>query len=140
MTVREGGCLCGAIRYKVEGEPLMSGACYCRDCQYVAGGAEAVGAGYPAEALTVTKGETRQFVIKSDSGADVTRHFCPTCGVHLFAHNSTHPQFLSIKIGTLDDPSGFKSQGNIWTSSAQPWHHIDPDLPAWEKEPDFGAA
>lgn len=137
MTVHEGGCLCGAVRYKVEGEPLMAGACYCRDCQIVAGGGCTYGAAYLTDALTVTKGTTRAFVVKADSGADVSRNFCGNCGVHLFASNSSHPQFLSIKIGTLDDPSWFKSQGSIWTSSAQPWHRIETDLPTWEKEPDI---
>ena len=66
MTVHEGGCLCGAIRYKVEGEPLMSGACYCRDCQIVAGGGCTYGAAYLTDALTVTKGKTQAFVVKAD--------------------------------------------------------------------------
>lgn len=137
MTVQEGGCLCGALRFKVEGDPIVSGACYCRACQSVAGGGAAYGMMFPAEALSVTKGETRSFICKADSGADVYRLFCPDCGVHLFSHNSTHPQYRSVKVGVLDDPSAFQSQGSVWTASAQPWHHVDPDLPSWETEPDF---
>ncbi len=137
MTVREGGCLCGAVRFEVSGDPIVAGTCYCRDCQYVAGGAGAHGLMYPAEALTVTKGETRAFVSKADSGADVFRDFCPVCGVHLFLHNSAHPEFRVLKIGVFDDASWFRSQGNIWTASAQPWHRIDPDVPNAEKNPDF---
>ena len=136
MTVHTGGCLCGAVRFEVQGDPLLSGACYCRDCQYVSGGAAAYGLMYPAEALTVTKGETRVFVVKGESGADVYRHFCPDCGVHLISHNGAHPQFRAIKAGVLDDPSCFKSEGSIWTSSAQPWHRIDPDLPNIPRNPE----
>lgn len=137
MTTREGGCLCGALRFKLEGEPVMAGACYCRDCQYVAGGSGAYGLLYPKEAVTVTAGETRSYVNEVDSGAKVTREFCPHCGVHVFAHNSGHPDVRSIKAGVLDDPSWFRSQGTLWTASAQPWHRIDPDLPQWETQPNF---
>ncbi len=135
MTVQEGGCLCGAVRFRVVGDPIVAGVCYCRDCQYVAGGAGACGMMYPADAVTVTKGETRAFVSKAESGAEVSREFCPACGVHLFSHNSAQPQFNSVKIGVMDDPSWFRSQGSIWTSSAQPWHRPAADLPRWEKEP-----
>ncbi|WP_282609295.1 GFA family protein [Pelagibius sp. Alg239-R121] len=137
MTIREGGCLCGAVRFEVRGEPIVAGACYCRDCQYVSGGAAAYGMMFPADALTVKQGEMKAFTLKSDSGVDVYRHFCPQCGVHLISHNGAHPQFRAIKAGVLDDPSCFESEGSIWTSSAQPWHRIDPDLPSREKNPDI---
>lgn len=136
MTTQEGGCLCGAVRFRIEGEPIVSGVCFCRDCQIVAGGGAAYGTMYPAEAVTITKGETRAFVSKADSGAEVVREFCPICGVHLFSHNSNGAQFRAVKTGVLDDPSRFEAQGSIWTASAQPWHHIDPDVPRWEHQPE----
>ena len=138
MTKREGGCLCGAVRYAVEGEPIVSGACYCRDCQVVAGGGAAYGSMYPAAAVTVTAGATRAHTVTAESGAEVVREFCPRCGVHVISYNGSHPGFKSIKVGTLDDPSGFESQGSIWTSSAQPWHRIETDLPSAERNPDPG--
>ncbi len=137
MTMREGGCLCGDVRYKVDGDPLVSGACYCRDCQYVAGGGAAYGSMYPKSALTITEGEPQTYIVKADSGVDVFRQFCPTCGVHLISYNSAHADFRSIKIGTLDDPSAFTSEGSVWTSSTQPWHRVDDSLPTYDKNPAF---
>ena len=137
MTVHHGGCLCGAVRFEVEGEAILSGACFCRDCQYVSGGAAAYGMMFPAEAIRVTKGEMTAFVVKGESGADVYRHFCPKCGVHLISHNNGYPQFKSVKAGVLDDPSQFQSQGSIWVASAQPWHQIDKDLPCIERNPEM---
>lgn len=135
--IREGGCLCGAVRFRVEGDPIVAGACYCRTCQYVSGGGAAYGAMYLAEAVNVTKGELRRFTVVADSGAQVFREFCATCGVHMISHNSTHPQYRSLKAGVMDDPEGFRSQGSVWTSSAQSWHRIDEELPSWDTEPDF---
>ncbi|MEM7024156.1 MAG: GFA family protein [Pseudomonadota bacterium] len=137
MTTQEGGCLCGAIRFKVKGEPIIAGACYCHDCQRVAGGSPAYGILYPAAAVSITKGQPQSYMVKADSGSEVYRDFCPDCGVHLFARNGSREQFCSVKVGAFDDPSGFHSQGSIWTSSAQPWHCIEHDLPSWEKEPDM---
>jgi len=47
MTSHEGGCLCGAVRFTVVGDPVVAGACYCRDCQYASGGGPAYGMVYP---------------------------------------------------------------------------------------------
>lgn len=137
MTVHLGGCLCGAVRFEIHGEALLSGACYCRDCQYVSGGGAAYGLMFPADAVRIVKGEMTAFVVKGESGADVYRHFCPKCGVHLISHNDAYPQFRSVKAGVLDDPSWFQSQGSIWTASAQPWHQIDRSLICIERNPEM---
>ncbi len=137
MAKLTGGCLCGAVRFEVVGDAVVSGGCYCRDCQAVAGGGAAYGMMFPAEALTITRGETRRFTSKAASGNDVHRDFCPACGVHLFSHNSGLTAFRAIKVGVLDDPSVFQSQGNVWAASAQPWHRPEPDLPRWDKNPEM---
>ena len=135
MTTRTGGCLCGAVRFEVSGQPHVAGACYCRDCQYTSGGGASYGEMYPAEAVTLTKGQPRDIVVTAESGSDVHRLFCPDCGVHLISYNSANPQFRAIKAGVLDDPSGFRSQGSLWTRSAQPWHRIPDDVPSWPTQP-----
>lgn len=136
MKDMTGGCLCGAIRYQVSGEPSVAGACYCRDCQYISGGAPAYGLMVLKGQVRVTQGNPKVFWTQADSGNSVARHFCPDCGTPLFSENSANPEYLPIKAGSLDDPSSFKCQAHIWTASAQPWHHLDPALPRFEKNPE----
>ena len=135
MPSLKGGCACKAVRYEATAEPVVSGACYCRDCQYSSGG----GPGYvimmPRAGVTVT-GETGTFWMQNTRGTRIGRDFCPSCGTPLFAHSAAAPDLVSIKPGSLDDPSLFKSQGSVWVASAQPWHLIDQGLPQWDGNPD----
>lgn len=123
----EGGCFCRAIRYKVVGEVLGSGACHCRDCQYICGGAPSYVFLVAAHNLKITQGETARYRSTADSGAIRVRHFCPNCGTPLFAENSAYPSVISIKAGSLDDTSLYKPTAHFWTESAPAWHHIEPN-------------
>jgi hypothetical protein len=126
MTTRTGGCACGAIRYEVEGEAMFQVACHCRACQYSTGGAPTLAMIFPKTALKVLKGEPRTYWSEGDSGAQVGRCFCEACGSPVFSE-PPGGQIAVVKVGGLDDPSGFKIQGHIWTETAQPWHRFEPD-------------
>ncbi len=121
MTTRTGGCFCGAVRYEVEGEPVFQVACHCRACQYAAGGAPTLAMIFPRTSLKVTKGQPRIFWADADSGAKVGRSFCDTCGSPVFSEPTAN-DIAVIKVGSLDDPSDFKVQADIWIKEAQPWH------------------
>ena len=129
MAQFSGGCLCGAIRYEARGKPVTAGACHCRDCQYVSGGGPAHVIIMPAAKVKVTKGEPKIYFSLSDKGNTVGRSFCADCGTPIFAQNAAMPGYLSIKAGTLDDPSLYQPLAHIWVESARPWHYIDLDLP-----------
>ena len=123
-----GGCLCGKIRYEADAEWFLAIRCHCRDCQYVSGGEPTAAFSVALGALRV-QGEPRVYRSKADSGVAVFRSFCADCGTPLFAGNERDAEFVAIKLGSLDDPSKYAPAGHIWTSSAQPWHHIDPSAP-----------
>ena len=80
--VFEGGCYCGAIRYRAEGEPILEGQCHCRECQYISGGEPNAFIALPSDGLTYTQGNPAAFT-RSDVPNPVTRRFCPTCGTSL---------------------------------------------------------
>ena len=135
MDTIKGGCTCGAIRYELSAEPIMAVACHCRDCQYSTGGGPANVIGMSKAALAITKGAPRAYWSISEKGNRVARHFCAECGTPLFAESAATPDFIGVKIGSLDDPSRFKPAVNIWVKSAQPWTYIDPALMKFEKNP-----
>jgi hypothetical protein len=118
--------MCGAVRYKVTGEPLVARVCWCRVCQKIAGNGT-TNAIFYAAAIEVS-GAMNSFVSTADSGNEITRYFCPNCGCHLFASSAASPELRVLRLGTLDDPSSIAPQFNIWLSSAPHWAFIDTSL------------
>jgi hypothetical protein len=90
MTIRSGGCLCGAVRYTVRGEPYRYGICHCADCRKESGSVLVVYAHWRTEDADVTG------IVTTYKG----RSFCPTCGSRLF---DIHAADLEIRIGSLDE-------------------------------------
>ena len=74
-----GGCLCGALRYEANAEPLYAGHCYCVDCRKASGSGFIPFMGFASSAVHFS-GPTRQFISKAARGGDAVRNFCPTCG------------------------------------------------------------
>jgi hypothetical protein len=125
--------LCGAVRYKVSGEPLVARICWCRVCQKFSGNGTA-NAIFPTSAIEVA-GSLGSFVSTADSGNEISRLFCQSCGCQLFASSAASPQFRVLRIGTLDDPSSIRPVANIWTSSAPTWACLDQGLKSEARQP-----
>ena len=128
------GCLCGAVRITIDAEPMLARACWCRLCQYLAAGNATVNVVFPAEAVTV-EGDVRWYESVAESGAGMSRGFCPQCGTQIFSKSDRRPTLLIVRSGALDNPDLLAPQGTIWTSMAPEWAHIDPDLPQFEHQP-----
>jgi hypothetical protein len=119
--VHEGGCLCGAVRYRVVGPPVAVSICHCSNCQRNSGSAFSLNAIFPKEALTVT-GAPKSYIDSGDTGAGVERTFCGTCGTPIESRSiMSSVAHAVIKAGTFDDPSGFVPDSEIYCSSALPW-------------------
>jgi len=126
-TLLSGGCLCGAIRYTIAAPVDALRACHCLNCQKSSGAGGTVNAVVPTDAFRITKGETKKYDDSATrSGRTLSRHFCGTCGSPIYSHRNPNPGFVVVRAGTLDDSSGMKITGNIWTSTARPWNHVDP--------------
>jgi hypothetical protein len=124
------GCLCGAVRFTIDAEPLAARTCWCRLCQYLGGGTASVNVCFPTDKVTVT-GEIRYHDSIADSGNLMRRGFCPTCGTPLTSEAVSRPHLIFIRAGALDDPELMGPQATIWTSQAPSWACISDDIPGY---------
>jgi len=130
----EGGCYCGAVRFKAEGDAMFRGQCHCRECQYISGGAPNLVMGMPEAGFEYTKGVPKAFQ-RSDLENPVTREFCAECGTHLVSRAPGMPLAL-IKVGTLDDPAEFGGpQMAIYTVDMQSFHQVPEGCATFERMP-----
>ncbi len=115
----EGGCQCGRVRYRLEGEPLELTVCHCTGCQRQSGSAFGMSLAVPREAFRLLSGELKAFTTVCDSGRTKECAFCPSCGTRIY-HQGLEAT-MSIKPGTLDDASSLEPGAHYWTKSKQSW-------------------
>lgn len=121
----EGGCSCGAVRYRLKASPLSVYNCHCKDCQRYSGAAWSMSMIVKDQDFHVLAGETERYDRTADSGNVIAMHFCAKC--HNWLWNV--PPAGSIKVvraGSLDDLDWAAPVGNIWTDSKAAWVQLDP--------------
>ena len=129
-----GGCYCGQVRYRAEGDPVLRAQCHCRECQYIAGGSANLLIAIPTEGFAYTEGEPKQFA-RSDLENPVTREFCANCGTHLTSRPPGFPAVI-VKVGTMDDPTLFEGPDMaIFCIDKQSFHAIPEGIPSFERFP-----
>lgn len=133
MPKISGGCLCGAVRYECNAEPLGTVVCHCTHCQKVSGSAFSVNVLLPAANVTWSGTGLASFADKGESGKSISRKFCRNCGSSIAAEATALPAAMIIKAGTLDDRSWLNPNTHIWTSSAQAWMRIEPGTTTFSK-------
>jgi hypothetical protein len=120
---REGGCLCGAVRFKAEGEPLNVRICHCRTCQRAMGSPFFARAVFDQRALTV-EGDTARYA----SSEMVDRVFCTMCGTRLFSWRK-NPAIAGVALAAFDDRNAFAPTEHGWVSDKMDWVRLDDGLP-----------
>ncbi len=109
MSIRTGSCLCGAVAYRVEGEPLRVGLCHCADCRKSSGSAFVFFAVWPRQAFSHS-GEVATFAGRS---------FCPTCGGRIFCLRDDEAE---IRVGSLDNlPTDLAPDYEVWIKRREAW-------------------
>ncbi len=131
-----GRCRCGAVSYSCAAEPITSVTCSCEDCKVFYGGAMSANLVLPRAAVEI-RGQTTYFKVKGDSGQEVSRGFCQTCGTQMFGLPGIAPQLLAVTAGTLDDRKHFKPEMNVFQSNAWPWLHFDQDIVSFPEMPEM---
>lgn len=123
--ILSGGCLCGAIRYHLDGMPIDAGYCHCRFCQRANGAPVVAWATFVHDAFHLDSGMPAVFA----SSTLAERGFCSRCGTQIFFRKRDNPQRIDITVASLDDPAALPPQYHIWTMSRISWLRIDDDLP-----------
>ncbi|MDG2336235.1 MAG: GFA family protein [Myxococcota bacterium] len=132
----ECGCLCGAIRFEIDRDAVVSANhCHCSDCQKSTGSAFATIVLVPIDAFRMEAGETRSYSVTGSSGQSVTRSFCPDCGSPLWSEVEVFPGFRFVKAGAFDDASWIEPASSYWGDSAQPWAPPAEGLPVHAQNP-----
>lgn len=134
-TPFSGGCACGAIRYESTAEPVLMLHCHCRDCQRASGGPFSSYVIVPAKAFKLLQGSLRFHASPSEAGGQTHRGFCPECGGPVQVVTDSQPDIVAIRTASLDNPSGFTLQMDVWTLDAHPWDQMNPTLPKFQKYP-----
>ena len=132
-----GGCLCGALRYEAQGEPLHAGHCYCSDCRKASGSGFIPFMGFAAGQLRFN-GESKAFVSKAANGGDATRNSCPVCASLVFGGVRGESDSFTIYVGSLDDPSLFHPKIAIFAKGRPEWALIPPGLTVFDAMPPRG--
>jgi hypothetical protein len=120
MQDRQGGCLCGAVRYVLKGGPRAIALCHCTHCQRLSGSLFSFNL-VMREADYAQSGETTIYVDNGDSGQPVVRHFCGSCGSPILAKTALMPGKVVVKAGTLDSLEGLQPSAEIYTDHAVKW-------------------
>jgi hypothetical protein len=121
----EGGCQCGAIRYRLEAAPRYVCHCHCGMCRR-AGGAPVVSwAALGEDEVSILSGGPRWY----RSSDHARRGFCPNCGTPLFFHSTHYPGAIDVTVGSLDEPERLKPDFHVYEPDRIPWLHIDDGLP-----------
>lgn len=132
--VHFGGCACGAVRYRVHGQPLFGTVCHCRFCQRRLASAFTVMATFADSSVELLQGELVEREHRSDvSGRWLRMTFCPVCGTTVAHTAEIRPGLRTIAAGTFDEPGWFSIDRHIWVSSKLPWVTLPQGVEAHEQ-------
>jgi hypothetical protein len=118
-----GGCLCGAVRYQVDGKPFRIGLCHCADCRKESGSSFSSFAHWPRDTFTYS-GEISTYAGRS---------FCPRCGGRLFCLNDND---VEIRFGSLDKaPTDLVPEMEVWTKRREKWLPVIQSTKRFDEDP-----
>jgi hypothetical protein len=123
----QGSCLCGGIKYRVDGPFGKVVNCHCSMCRKATGAAFRTRAAVPAAAFHWLAGEN--LVSRYESSPGETRTFCRVCGATLATFFRDPPDQIGLALGTLDDDPRVTASAHVFVASKAPWFEITDDLP-----------
>lgn len=126
-----GGCLCGNIRYSIDGNVGEANYCHCADCRRANGSAFNVGVRVEKSTFSIDGRALSAFTTTGESGGEITRYFCKNCGSPVFTSSSRNDNVIHVKAGSFDDPGVVVAGYQIWTVSEVPWARVSSEIPSF---------
>ena len=130
-ALREGGCACGAIRYRLLSDPMFVHCCHCLNCQRQTGSAFAINLLIEADRVEMLAGAPRPVEVPRDDGSAQRIFRCPACQVAVFSEYG-RPELRYVRAGTLDRPSDVPPDVHIFTRSKLSWVAIPNSVPSFD--------
>ena len=128
---REGGCACGAVRYRLTSDPLITHCCHCLNCQRQTGSAFVINLLIEADRVELITGDPQPVEVPRDDGSRQRIYRCPDCQVAVYSDYG-RPEVLFVRAGTLDEPSSVAPDVHIFTMSKLGWVTLPESVPAVE--------
>ena len=130
--MKTGGCLCGAVRYEIQGELRDVVDCHCSKCRKFHGHYSAY-TSVPVKDLKIVKSQNLKWYDSTkDETAHVSRGFCNKCESSLFWYPRSHEK-ISVAAGSLDEPTGLQTMAHIWISQMGDYYKIYDDHPQYKR-------
>jgi hypothetical protein len=126
-AIFEGGCQCGAVRYRASGEGSNSTLCHCQSCRRSSGAPAVAWTTFRESKFVFTRGEPGRY----RSSPPVVRSFCSACGTSLTYQHASFPDEVDVTVASLDDPSAFPPADHTWASEKIPWLELGDALPRY---------
>ena len=129
-----GRCACGKVTLQIEGQPIQTRQCWCRQCQQIAAGGPTHNAVFKADDVVI-EGALASHSYTAASGNTLHLWFCPSCGSQIYGQSSARMNMRTVRFGAIDEPHGLKPQMAIWTDDAPQWAIINPALETFPRQP-----
>ena len=127
----EGGCACGAVRYRLTPPPLFVHCCHCRDCQRQTGSAFVLNALIETDRIALLAGDPQAVAAPTDSGRPHRIFRCPTCQVAVWSEYGGVAALRFVRVGTLDDPAALTPGAHIYVRSKLPCVTLPDGVPTF---------
>jgi hypothetical protein len=127
--VLTGRCLCGGVRFEVEGPFSELGYCHCKQCQRASGSAFSANTTVARSRLRFVAGE--DLLREYESSPDAFRAFCSRCGSPVYKRWQHQQDSLRIRLGLLDGDPGLRARAHFWVDVKPPWYEISDALPQY---------
>jgi len=127
----QGSCLCGNVRYEINGELSDFGYCHCTSCRKASGSAHAANAGIERNNFRIE--DPQSFLREFESSPGKFRAFCSNCGSPIYAYLTATSELIRVRLGTLDTPFHKTAMAHTFVSDKASWEIIHDDLPQFDE-------